>query len=147
MPLDPQAKAFLDQMAALNLPAMNTFTPAQLRQNTQPEISIKDREPVGKVKDLQVSGPLGNIPVRIYTPQGNGPFPLMVFFHAGGWVFGDLESDDALCRSLTNQTGCITVSVDYRLAPENKFPAAPQDCYTATQWVASNASNLNGDPS
>jgi acetyl esterase len=89
---------------------------------------------------------VGTIPIRVYTPTGTGPFPILVFFHGGGWVIGDLESHDGLCRSLTNAVGCVTVSVDYRLAPEHKFPAAPEDCYAAAKWVADNAATINGDP-
>lgn len=147
MPLDPQVQVLLEQLAAMNMPASNTLTPNQLRQNSKARGTTGKPEPVGKVEDRQVPGPLGDIPVRIYSPQGDGPFPLLVFFHGGGFVTCDIETHDELCRSLTNQAGCITVSVEYRLAPENKFPAAPQDCYAATQWVAANASNLNGDPS
>jgi acetyl esterase len=84
--------------------------------------------------------------VRIYTPEGSGPFPLLVFFHGGGWVIGDLDGHDPLCRRLTNLVDCIVVSVDYRLAPEHPFPAAPRDCFAATQWVAQNAAQLQGDP-
>jgi acetyl esterase len=102
-------------------------------------------ETVGNVEDREIPGPEGNIPVRIYTPEGNGPFPVLVFFHGGGWVIGNIETHDVVCRSLTNQAGCITVSVDYRLAPEHKFPAAPEDCYAATQWVVANAVTFNGD--
>jgi acetyl esterase len=106
-----------------------------------------NEEPVAHVENRGIPGSAGDIPVRIYTPTGNGPFPLLVFFHGGGWVIGDLDSYDALCRSLTNQVGCVVVSVDYRLAPEHKFPAAPEDCYAATSWVAEHRAQLNGDAS
>ena len=103
--------------------------------------------PVAAVEDRQIPGPAGNIPIRIYTPQGSAPFPVLVFFHTGGWQNGNLDSQDPLCRSLTNATGCIGVSVDYRLAPEHPFPAGLQDSYAATQWVAAHASEFQGDPS
>jgi len=102
-------------------------------------------EPVANVEDREIPGPEGQISVRIYTPEGKGPFAVLVFFHSGGWVIGNIESHDAICRSLTNAAGCITVSVDYRLAPEHKFPAALEDCYAAIQWVAANAATFNGD--
>src|SRR6202043_3985800 len=86
-------------------------------------------------------------PIRIYTPAGDSPFPLLVFFHGGGWVACNLDTHDNVCRNLANGAGCIVLSVDYRLAPEHKFPAAPEDCYTATQWVAEHAAQLHGDAS
>jgi acetyl esterase len=84
--------------------------------------------------------------VRIYVPQGNGPFGVLVYFHGGGWVVGNIEMTDQPCRMLTNAARCVTISVDYRLAPEHKFPAGPEDCYAATKWAADNAAALNCDP-
>jgi acetyl esterase len=145
MPLDPQAQALLEQMAAMNGPAINTLTPEQARQMMKMMQLGGESEPVARVEDRTIPGPDGEMPVRIYTPEGSGPFPVLTFFHGGGWVIGDIDTHDPLCRSLTNQAGCITVSVDYRLAPEHKFPAAPEDCYAATKWVADNAASFNGD--
>lgn len=147
MPLDPQAQTLLEQMAAMGGPALNTLTPQQARQMMGAMNFGGEVEPVGKVENRTILGSTGEIPVRIYTPAENssGPFPVLVFFHGGGWVIGDLDSHDGLCRSLTNQAGCVTVSVDYGLAPEHKFPAAPEDCYAATQWVATNTAAFNGD--
>ena len=148
MPLDPQAQTYLDQIAALNVPPLHTLTPELMRQwISMQRATFGEPEPVANVENRVIPGPAGDIPVRIYTPQGNGPFPVLVFFHGGGWVICDLDTHDGLCRSLTNQAGCIVVSVDYRLAPEHKFPAAPEDCYAATRWVAGNAAQLNGNPS
>jgi len=148
MPLDPQAQAYLDQMAALNAPPLHTLTPELIRQATSMQRAmLGEPEPVANVENRVIPGPAGDIPVRIYTPSGNGPFPVLVFFHGGGWVICDLDTHDDICRSLTNQAACIVVSVDYRLAPEHKFPAAPEDCYAATRWVAGNAAQLNGDSS
>src|SRR5262249_10128145 len=73
------------------------------------------------------------------------PFPVLVYFHGGGWVVGNLDTEDGICRRLTNSAGCVVVSVDYRLAPEHKFPAAPEDCYAATEWIARHAAQFNGD--
>src|SRR5262249_19144340 len=107
---------------------------------------VGERRAVGSVEDREIAGPAGKIPIRIYTPEGKGPFPVLVFFHGGGWVLGNIESHDTVCRELTHAAGCITISVDYRLAPEHKYPAAPEDCYAATSWAAENASSFNGDP-
>jgi acetyl esterase len=103
-------------------------------------------ENVARVENLTIPGPAGEIPIRTYTPEGDGPFPILVFFHGGGWVIGNLDTHDSICRSLANQADCVVVSVDYRLAPENKFPAAAAAAFGATQWVAANADQLNADP-
>ncbi len=147
MPLDAQTKAVLEMMAAMGGPPMHTLSVADARQVMVAMAAMGgEAEPVGKIEDREIPGPEGKIPVRIYTPEGKGPFPVLVFFHGGGWVIGNIDSHDIICRSLTNAAGCITVSVDYRLAPEYKFPAAPEDCYAATKWVAENAATFNGDP-
>ena len=144
MPLDPQAQTYLDQIAALNVPPLHTLTPELIRQWIGMQFTLfGEPESVANVDNRVIPGPAGHIPVRFYTPSGNGPFPVLVFFHGGGWVICDLDTHDNICRSLTNQAGCIVVSVDYRLAPEHKFPAAPEDCYAATRWVAGNAAQAN----
>jgi len=94
-----------------------------------------------------IPGVAGKQPIRIYTPEGDGPFPILVYFHGGGWVVGSINTVDASCRALTNLADCMVISADYRLAPEDKFPAAVDDCYAATRWVALNAAVLNGDAS
>src|SRR5439155_5823717 len=148
MPVDPQTQAVLDYLAASGMPPMHAQTVADARGAMLAMGAMGgEPEPVGNVEDREVPGPEGQISIRIYTPQGKGPFPVLVFFHGGGWVIGNIESHDAICRSLTNAADCITVSVDYRLALEHKFPAAPEDCYAATQWVAANAATFNGDTS
>ena len=145
MPLDPQAREVLDQMAALGLPPNHTVSPEQARINMLARPRPAGPE-VAKVEDRTV--PLGDaqVPLRIYTPQGSGPFPALAWFHGGGWVIGNLESADATARNLTVESGCVVVSVDYRLAPEAKFPAPFEDCYGATQWIAQNAASINIDP-
>lgn len=148
MSLDPQMQAYLDQAAALNLAPMHTFPPEIVRQDMLLELAnTGEPEPVAHIENQSIAGPRGEIPIRIYTPMGDGPFPLLVFFHGGGWVVCNLDTHDNVCRNLANAAGCVVVSVDYHLAPEYKFPAAPEDCYVATQWVAANASHLNGDAS
>ena len=102
-------------------------------------------EEVAKVENLTISGPTVKIPLRIYTPEGSGPFPILMYMHGGGWVFGNLDSSDNVCRFFANKVGCIVISVDYRLAPKHKFPAAVEDVYFVTQWAAENAGHINGD--
>lgn len=102
-------------------------------------------ETIAEVTDREIPGYKQNIGIRIYTPLGRGPFPTLVFFHGGGWVIGDIETHDPLCRSLANQAGCKVISVDYSLAPEEKFPVAVEDAYLSVKWVFENAENINVD--
>ncbi len=101
--------------------------------------------PVGAVRDIGVAGGAGMIPARVYTPAGTGPFPLLVFFHGSGFTVLDLDTHDEICRHLCAGAHCVVVSVDYRLAPENPFPAAPDDCVAATRWCAAHAKSLDVD--
>ena len=144
-PLDPQVKALLDQMAAAKQPAFHSQSPQDARTAMLAMLDVLGDGPaVHKVEDRKIPGPDGSIAVRIYTPSGsaNG---ILVYFHGGGWVVGDLASHDYVCRALANEAGCVVVAIDYRLAPEHKFPAAVDDCFAATQWVAKNAASLGSD--
>jgi len=145
MPLDPQAKAVIDQLAALGMAPLHTLTPDEARAQMLARRAAIPVEPVAKIQDLAAPGPAGPIPLRAYTPEGSGPFPVVVYFHGGGWVVGNIESHDGTCRSLANASGCIVVSVEYRLAPEHKFPAATDDAYAATMWVSENVAAVGGD--
>ncbi|GAC1366459.1 MAG: alpha/beta hydrolase [Ktedonobacteraceae bacterium] len=145
MPLDPQARAFLDQLAALPPWYEVPLELARQQRVLAAPVLNGPSEAVRRVEDRAIPGPGGTLPVRIYTPDGDGLFPVLVYFHGGGWVLSNLETHDALCRKLTNRAHCIVVSVDYRLAPEHKFPAAVDDSYAATKWVAENAHTFNGD--
>jgi acetyl esterase len=147
MQLDPQMKALLDQIAALGGKPFHFGTPEEARAGINALIGMVAGPPeqVAKVEDRKIPGPGGEIPVRIYTPAGAVPMGALLYFHGGGWVVGDIASHDVLCRSLANGGNCVVVSVDYRLAPEHKFPAAPDDCYAATKWVSDNAASLGVD--
>jgi acetyl esterase len=101
---------------------------------------------VGKVELRTLPGPEGALPVRVYTPKGDGPFPVIVYFHGGGWVLGSLDTSDATCRGLVDSNSAIVVSVDYRRAPEHKFPAAPEDAYAALEYALDHAPEFGGDP-
>lgn len=148
MPLDEQAEAFLRQLDEAGGPPLNEMTPAEAREALAATVeeTAGDPEPVGSITNRTIPGPLGDIPIRVYAPEGAGLFPALVYFHGGGWVAGDLEMVDPLCTKLTRRAGAVVVSVDYRLAPEHKFPAPLTDCYSATQWVSDNAAELNVDP-
>ena len=106
-----------------------------------------DKEPVHAVEDRTIPGPAGEIPVRVYRPSAATGLPVLVYLHGGGWVICDLETHDPTCRAISNGAGCVVVSVDYRLAPEHKFPAAADDAYAATAWVAQHAQELGADAS
>ena len=145
MPLDPKAQEVIDEAAALGIPPPHTVSPQQARLNAQ----LRPRAPgpaVSDVKDLNIPSPRGEVPVRVYTPPGEGPFPVLMWFHGGGIVVGDLDAADGNSRNLCVGAGCVVVSVDYRLAPEHKFPAAPEDCYAATTWVVEQGASIDADP-
>jgi acetyl esterase len=147
MPLDPQMKTILDKAAAVGGPAFHTLGVEKVREAIRVGAGSGAREAVARVEDRRIPGPAGEIPVRIYRPGGDGEFPAVAFFHGGGWVAGDLDTHDVICRILTNAARCVVVSVDYRLAPEHRFPAGPEDCYGATVWLANHAAALGADPS
>jgi acetyl esterase len=145
MPLDPQAKQVLEQIAALGLPPNHLVSPSQARINMKSRPRAAGPE-VARVEDRLIPGPGVDIPVRIYTPTGPGPFPILVWFHGGGWVVGDLDTADPTARHLAVGATCLVISVDYRLAPETKFPGAADDSYAATVWAAQRATQFDGDP-
>ncbi len=144
MPLDPQAKALLDAMPPM--PDFSKLDLAPIRAvMDQSPFDVGPPEAVANVENRTIPGPAGEIRVRVYTPEGSGPFPGLVFFHGGGFVLCSLDTHDGQCRSLANAAGCVVVSVDYRLAPEHPYPAAPEDCYAATRWVAKHGAELGID--
>lgn len=147
MPLDPQVKAYLEEAAAAGLPPYRSLSPEDARKAmiARSVRFLANPEPVSEVETRTIEGPGGPLALRIYTPDGLAPFPVLLYFHGGGWVVGNLASHDSLCRALANSAGCIVISADYRLAPEHKFPAPVEDAYAATQWAASYAASFGGD--
>jgi acetyl esterase len=147
MPLDPEAEALLAQFAAAGGQPLSAMSVAEARRMMDALAAIRAEPPaIASAVDRRIPGPGGEIPVRIYTPRGAAPFPVLVYFHGGGWVIGSIDTHDGTCRELANAASCIVVSVDYRLAPEHKYPAAADDCYAATVWAAAHATELGGDP-
>ena len=152
MPLHPQAQAFLEafEQASADLPPLAERDPAAWRAaGSQMAAEARDLPlgpPVHGEVDRTIPGPAGAIPVRVLTPGEDGPYPVLVWFHGGGWVLGDLDGGIHALRLLANVAGCVIVSVDYRLAPEHRFPAAVDDCLAATRWVADHAAELDADP-
>ena len=159
---DPQMQAVLNQFAALNPFPLSMLTPDLARQMptiadaVQGVLASQGKGPaveaVGAIAHMVISGPGGGLLIRAYTPRGTGPFPVagsfpvIVYFHGGGFVIANLDTYDASCRALTNAAGCIVLSVAYRQAPEHKFPAAPMDAYAALRWAQSYAYKIGGDP-
>jgi acetyl esterase len=146
-PLEPRLKAQLAEL--LRGKPAHLKTPAELRQDTinRAAKAKKLNEKVANVANRTIPGPGGPVPVRVYTPEGQGPFPVLLYIHGGGWVRGTLETEDDGCRSLCHHGKCLVVSVGYRLAPETKFPGGLEDCYAALKWCAEHAAEINGDGS
>jgi len=146
MPLDPQIARILQQ--STGWAAARSVPVDQLRAAVKGFAAMTPKLPVPlrDVSDWAIAGPAGDIGVRIYKPEASGPRPILVYYHGGGWVVGDLDSQDMICRGLCHGTECIVVSVDYRLAPEHRFPAAVDDCYAALTWCAAHGGEIGGDP-
>lgn len=164
MKLDPQMQAVLDQLVKFGAPPIEQSSPEIARnlptfKNAVEEMVAENAamrsialikpnpEPVGKISHILIPSTAGDIVARVFTPSGNGPFPVLVYFHGGGWVIANLDVYESSCRALCNAAACIVVSVAYRQAPEYKYPSAVDDAHTALKWVMANAQQLNGDPS
>ncbi len=148
MPLDPEMKGVLDLIASRGVPAHYELSPEEARANMEKARAFFGGEEVAlpRVEDRGLPGPAGEIPIRVYRPSTEGPLPVCVFFHGGGWVMGSLDTHDGACRRLARHSGCLVISVDYRLAPEHKFPAPVDDCIAALEWIAGHAEELGADP-
>lgn len=144
--LDPDAEALLADLDARITPPASAVSVETGRQLLDQLFAVDDPEPVETVRNLDIPGSGGSIPVRLYVPETSAPRPVLVYFHGGGWVRGSLDAYDGPCRILANETGCLVVSVGYRLAPEDPFPAAVEDCYTAAEWAVDNGVDIGGDP-
>ena len=148
MPLAPEVDAILKQMEAAGAPPIGEMTPEMAREAFAALLPLQgEPEPVRAVENRDVTGPAGPIPVRIYRPEGVPErAPALMYIHGGGWVIMDLDSHDPLCRALANAAGCVVVSVDYRRAPEARFPAAVDDCRAVLQWMARDGGAFGIDP-
>src|SRR5579883_2964487 len=144
MPVDPQIQALLDLGAGV--PATNTLSVAEARAQYEGRIRLMaPAAEVASVSERFIDGGGGPLKLRIYRPFGQGPFPLLAFFHGSGFVLCSLDTHDGMCRNLCAGAGCVVVSVDYRLAPEHKFPLGLEDCVNATRWIAGHAGELEGN--
>ncbi|MHB1133088.1 MAG: alpha/beta hydrolase [Chloroflexota bacterium] len=145
MPLDPLIKEQIDAQRAAGARSLHQMTASEARRaRIDPPPPADD--PSLATAERAIAGPGGDLPLRLYTPAGPRPLPALAWFHGGGWVTGGLNSNDGVCRELARALGCLVVSVDYRLAPEHRFPAGLEDCYAATRWLGANAVALGADP-
>lgn len=146
--LHPQLRAMLERIAEAGYPDQTTVAVAEARRITvdRAERFYGAPEPVDRVEPLTVDGAAGPLRARLYAVDSAAPLPIAVYFHGGGWVLGDVDSHDKGVRAITAAARCLSVSVDYRRAPEHPFPAAAEDCFAALRWVAANAARLGGDP-
>ncbi len=146
---DPACQAVIDETEALPVPPSDGLSPESARDRLEGIMAELPTEEVAATHNYAIPGPATterDIPVRVYEPDAEPPYPLLVFFHGGGFTAGSLDTHDNICAALTNRADCLTVSVDYRLAPENPFPAAVEDAFAALQWADSYADKLNADP-
>ena len=146
MPLDPQAQIVIDGIAAIGLDLFNDDTDPNAIRALMNTVVIPSTVEVASVENRQIPGPAGPLPVRIYRPAGDAPKPVVVFFHGGGWVIGSLETHDQVARKLANEIDAVVVSVDYRMGPEDRFPAAVDDSFAALTWAHAEAAAIGGDP-
>lgn len=152
---EPHMQKVLDALGTLGGKPIETLTAAEARMQPTPADAVKkvlqqqgkstEPEAVGDLKHMTIKGLHGDIPIHVYTPKGKGPFPVMVYYHGGGWVIADTKTYDASPRALANGANAIMVAVDYHQAPEFKFPAAADDAFSAYQWVLDHAKEINGD--
>jgi acetyl esterase len=169
VPATDQMRGVLDQLAGFGMPPLGSLSPENARQLPTPHdavveyiarhtgdyatgIVLPEPEPVGRIAHRVIPGPGGDLLLRIYTPaadtthrDGDALLPVVVYYHGGGWVIGNLDAYDASCRALCNAAGCVVCSLAYRQAPEHKYPAAAEDAYAAYQWVLANAASLSCD--
>lgn len=148
MAVDPKIQEILNLIASIGAPPHYELEPSEAREAMVKARTVLSGEMVDlpRVDNISIPGPAGVIPVRVYTPLAQPGLPMLVYYHGGGWVMGDLDTHDTGCRRLARASGALVVSVDYRLAPEHKFPAAAEDAIAALEWVAANGESLGGDP-
>ena len=145
--IDPQAREVIDYLASLGLPPIDKIPATEARLHyRQARAALRPSAPdLAQVRDLEAAGTAGPIPLRLYRPA-DGVLPVFIYFHGGGWVVGDLDTHDVVCRQVASLAHAAVIAVDYRLAPEHRFPAAVDDAWSATTWIAAHAAELGVDP-
>ena len=142
--MDIQSKKVLDEVNAMDLPSMEALSPKEARKLLE-EFVWHSPIKLKAIENIEIPGPKGYIPARVYIPNGKGPFAILLYFHGGGWVFGSLDLYDPVCRALADKAGVVVVAVDYRLAPEHKFPEPLEDCFTSLKWAESHIDKFEGN--
>ena len=146
-PLHPQTQLYLDRLHFLGARSTHTYSPSDAKEGFKSIVlSGGPPEPLASIEDRTIPGPNGAIPIRIYTPEGSGPFGVLQYMHGGGWEVGSIFTHDPVCRTLAYRAKCIVVSVDYRLTPEFVYPVQINECYSVLQWIAEQAYTFQGDP-
>jgi acetyl esterase len=147
MPVLPSVQALIDFVDAHPQPPLSEITPVESRERLRRITTIfgGPTVSVGHVQERTIPGPGSEVPLRIYTPRGSGPFAAVIYFHGGGWVQGDLDTHDQFCRMLCDESEMVVVAVDYRLAPEHPYPAGAEDCYAAAVWAADHPHAIDVD--
>jgi len=146
--IDPEARAYLDHMASLGLPTLAEQGAVEARRmNSMRATSLAgELEDVALIEDGRLPGPDGEIPFRLYSPAPDSTLPALLYVHGGGWVYGDLDTHDSVCRALARRAECVVLALDYRLAPENPYPAAVEDAWAGLNWLHDHAADVGADP-
>lgn len=144
--MDDEMAAVIEEIEAMGVPPWHAMSVESARKIEDDVFTADEREEIHFVRNLAIPGPRGEIPIRVYRPDVQNA-PVVVFYHGGGWVLGTLDSIDGVCRKLAKRAECVVVSVDYRLAPEQPFPAGADDAFAALEWVENHADSFGGDPS
>lgn len=145
---DPQVQALLETMEQADLPPVHALTPEKAREQFEQLSTLESVDDIDSTQSITIEGPGGDLPLRLYRPNTDReqPLPVLVYLHGGGFVIGNIDTHDNVCRALANRASCLVVSVEYRLAPEDPFPAALEDAYAALEWVDEFIDTVGGDP-
>lgn len=145
--IEPDVRVLLEELGASQVIDYSAMPVEVIRQGFLATNTPPASEPVAEVREDEAPGPDAAVPARVYIPERSGTLPALLYLHGGGFVTGSRETHDAICRALANRARCVVVSPEYRLAPEHRHPAAPEDCYAAARWMAAQAAALGIDPS
>ena len=144
--LHPEAAEFLEGLDAQPAPPTYASSPATARDALLTVAQDQEPDEVGAITEFSIEGPAGDLPLRVYVPEGPGPHPTLVYYHGGGWVIGEPLATETVCTALCNRAGMVVIAPDYRKAPEHPFPAAVEDAFATLEWAGAHADSVGGDP-